>query len=56
MFLTTEGFIYCGLALLDLLAHVIPAASVRLGVFKPLDILTGAHSCFRVAPRLPEDE
>ncbi|KAH9834841.1 uncharacterized protein C8Q71DRAFT_859198 [Rhodofomes roseus] len=32
------------LPLLDLLVHVIPAASSRLGVFRPLDILTGALS------------
>lgn len=50
MFLTTEGFIYCCLALLDLLVHVIPAASARLGVFKPLDMLTGTHPLLRVVP------
>ncbi|KAH9931509.1 uncharacterized protein B0H18DRAFT_1102667 [Fomitopsis serialis] len=40
----TDCFTYCGLAILDLLVHVIPVASSRLSVFKPLDIVIGALS------------
>lgn len=39
--LTSEGLAYFSIALLDFLVHVIPAVDRSLGVFKPLDILTG---------------
>ncbi|KZT08137.1 uncharacterized protein LAESUDRAFT_77405 [Laetiporus sulphureus 93-53] len=42
--LTSEGLAYFSIALLDFLVHVIPAVDRSLGVFKPLDILTGAAS------------
>ncbi|CCL99384.1 uncharacterized protein FIBRA_01402 [Fibroporia radiculosa] len=42
--LVGEGFAYFSLALLDLLVHVIPDVGRSLGVFKPLDIITGSAS------------
>lgn len=41
LFLAAEGFSYFALAVLDLLAHLLPEARATLETFKLLDIIVG---------------
>ncbi|KAH8102171.1 hypothetical protein BXZ70DRAFT_930678 [Cristinia sonorae] len=44
LLLAGEGIVYAVLALIDLLAHIIPSASNNLAIFRGLDIAIGALS------------
>lgn len=51
--LSAEGVVYFALALLDLLAHIIPAVSHSVSIFNILDIFIGApHQSFLVTHKL----